>query len=57
MALSDKLVSQFAKLTNSKEESKTESIVYGTVFKQGDSDFVKIDGADHINPCHLHNGD
>lgn len=50
MALSDKLVSQFAKLTNSKEESKTESIVYGTVFKQGDSDFVKIDGADTLTP-------
>lgn len=50
MALSDKLVSQFAKLTNSKEESKTESIVYGTVFKQGDSAFVKIDGADTLTP-------
>lgn len=50
MSLSDKLVSQFAKLTNSKEESKTESIVYGTVFKQGDSDFVKIDGADTLTP-------
>lgn len=50
MALSDKLVSQFAKLTNSKEESKTESIVYGIVFKQGDSDFVKIDGADTLTP-------
>lgn len=50
MALSDKLVSQFAKLTNSKEESKTESIVYGTVFKQGDSDFVKIDGAGTLTP-------
>lgn len=50
MSLSDKLVSQFAKLTNSKEESKTESIVYGTVFKQGDSDFVKIDGADILTP-------
>lgn len=50
MALSDKLVSQFAKLTNTKEESKNESIVYGTVFKQGDSDFVKIDGADTLTP-------
>lgn len=50
MSLSDDLISQLVKATNTKEDIKKETTVYGTVVKQGKSDFVKIDGSDLLTP-------
>lgn len=48
MALSNDLISQFAKATKGTSKSIKETIVYGTV--QEDTSFVKIDGSDILTP-------
>lgn len=48
MALSNDLISQFAKATKGTSKSIKETVVYGTV--QEDTGFVKIDGSDILTP-------
>lgn len=48
MALSNDLISQFAKVTKGTSKSIKETVVYGTV--QEDTGFVKIDGSDILTP-------
>lgn len=50
MALSNELISQFAKLTAKPENTKTETTVYGTAKIENDTVFVKIDGSDRLTP-------
>ena len=50
MALSNELVSQFAKITTEKEETKTEEVVYGTTVSYNDTVYVKLDGSDRLTP-------
>lgn len=50
MALSNELVSQFAKITTEKEETKKEEIVYGTTVSYNDTVYVKLDGSDRLTP-------
>lgn len=49
MELSNNLISQFAKL-NSKTNSTSGELVYGTTVMQGSKLFVNIDGSDTITP-------
>lgn len=48
MKLSNDLVSQFAKITNDRMKNNQETIMYGTVVKNGNKLCVKIDGSDLI---------
>ena len=50
MALSNELISQFVKTVQEKEEPKKESTAYGTIIKQGDVEYVKLDGSDLLTP-------
>lgn len=50
MALSNDIISQFAKLTAKPENTKTESTAYGTAKIENDTVFVKIDGSDRLTP-------
>lgn len=50
MELPKKLVSEFAKVTNDSETPKTETTVYGTIVKNGDSVYAKFDGSDLTTP-------
>lgn len=50
MGLSNDLISQFVKVTIDKQSKPTESTVYGTVVKYGDSMYVKLDGSDILTP-------
>ena len=50
MALTNDLVSQFAKLTAQKTLTKSESIVYGTVVEQDGSLYVQLDGSNVLTP-------
>ena len=49
MALSNDLLTQFAKIANKKEEPKKETTVYGTVVYDG-ATYVRIDGSDLLTP-------
>lgn len=49
MALSNDLVSQFAKITKD-EKSKTEETVYGTTVEYNGEIYVKLDGSDQLTP-------
>ena len=50
MALSNELISQFAKIATDKEETKKEEIVYGTTVSYNDTVYVKLDGSDRLTP-------
>lgn len=50
MALSNDLISQFVKATQDKEETKKESTAYGKIVKQGDKEYVQLDGSDLLTP-------
>lgn len=50
MALSADLASQFAKIITPKEESKGESMVYGTVVEYDGAKYVRFDGSDLLTP-------
>lgn len=50
MALSTDLISQFAKVTNDKTESKKESTVYGNAVIVDGKTYVQIDGSDLMTP-------
>lgn len=51
MALSNELVSQFAKIVNSDRKRDKESTVYGTVVEdENGNKYVKLDGSDQLTP-------
>lgn len=50
MALSNDLISQFVKVTQDKKEDKKESTAYGKIVKQGDVEYVQLDGSDLLTP-------
>ena len=50
MALSNELISQFVKATQDKEQTKKESTAYGKIVKQGDVEYVQLDGSDLLTP-------
>lgn len=50
MVLDDLLISQFAKITKSDKQPKSDTIVYGTIVEQGGSTYMKIDGSDLLTP-------
>jgi hypothetical protein len=53
MQLPSSLVKEFAKMTNDTPERKKESTVYGTVVKDGDNYFVRLDGSDILTPIDM----
>lgn len=51
MALSNDLISQFAKIVKNNEKTNKESTVYGTVITDGNGNkYVKLDGSDQLTP-------
>ena len=50
MSLSNDLISQFAKITNDNEQTKSGSTVYGTIVEYNGSKYVKLDGSDLLTP-------
>ena len=50
MALSNDLISQFAKITNDNKKVKTEKTVYGTAVVYDGAMYVKLDGSDLLTP-------
>ena len=50
MALSNDLISQFVKVTRDNEQTKNESTAYGKIVKQGDTEYVQLDGSDLLTP-------
>lgn len=50
MALSNELVSQFAKIVNPQTTTKKESVVYGTAKKIGNQTYVQLDGSELSTP-------
>ena len=50
MTLSDDLISQFVKVTQDEKQTKKESTAYGKIIKQGDVEYVKLDGSDLLTP-------
>lgn len=50
MALSDDLISQFAKITKDEEKTSTEKTVYGTVVERNGEKYVQFDGSELLTP-------
>lgn len=50
MALSNDLISQFVKITQDKEQPKNEVTAYGKIVKDGDEEYVQLDGSDLLTP-------
>ena len=50
MALSNDLISQFAKTVNGKKNTDSETTVYGTTVKYGNKMYVQLDGSDRLTP-------
>lgn len=50
MKLSKKLVSEFVKVTNTNTKTKTETTVYGTIVKNGESTYARLDGSEILTP-------
>lgn len=50
MALSSDWISQFVKTTNDNTQTKNESTVYGKIVKQGDVEYVQLDGSELLTP-------
>ena len=53
MALSNELISQFAKLAKDDKPTKKETTVYGTVVIDSGVKYVKIDGSDRLTPISM----
>ena len=54
MELSADLLKRFVQVTNDKEPKKKETTVYGTVVKNGESTYVKLDGSSNtLTPAFL----
>ena len=50
MKLPNDLINKFVKSTNDNKKETKESTVYGTVVKDNDSFYVKLDGSDQLTP-------
>lgn len=50
MALSNELISQFAKIASDKKKAPTETTVYGTTVMRDGKPYVKLDGSDLLTP-------
>lgn len=50
MALSNDLISQFVKVTQNDKQTTKESTAYGKIVKQGDVEYVQLDGSDLLTP-------
>lgn len=50
MKLSKKLITEFVKVTNTPEKPKSETTVYGTIVKNGESTYAQLDGSDILTP-------
>ena len=50
MALSNELISQFVKATQDNKQTNNETIAYGKIVKQGDIEYVQLDGSDLLTP-------
>lgn len=50
MALSNELISQFAKLTTTQDKTSPESTVYGTIVEYNGEKYVQIDGSELLTP-------
>ena len=50
MALSNELVSQFAKVVKSSDKSKTEKTLFGTIVEYNGRKYMRIDGSDLLTP-------
>lgn len=50
MELPKKLITEFVKVTNNTPKAKSETIVYGSIVKNGDSTYAKLDGSETLTP-------
>lgn len=50
MSLSNDLISQFVKATQDPQKPEKDVVIYGTIKKEGNRDYVKLDGADLLTP-------
>lgn len=50
MKLPKKLVSEFVKVTNTNVKTKSETTVYGTIVKNGESTYAQLDGSEILTP-------
>lgn len=50
MKLPKSLLKEFVKVTSNTTKTKTETTVYGSIVKDGDSTYVKLDGSDNLTP-------
>ena len=50
MKLPKNLISEFVKITSNSTKSKSETTVYGSIVKNGESTYVKLDGSDILTP-------
>lgn len=50
MALSNELISQFAKMTNPKDETRQDPTLYGVIVEHDGTKYVKIDGSELLTP-------
>lgn len=50
MALSNQLLSEFAKITNDKSKEQKNTTAYGEVIRVGSDSFVRIDGSELLTP-------
>lgn len=50
MGLSSDLISQFVKVTNDTKTTKKEVVLYGTIRKYNDTNYVQLDGSDLLTP-------
>lgn len=50
MRLPSNLISEFVKITNDREKEPKETTVYGSIVKNGDSVYVRLDGSNVLTP-------
>lgn len=50
MALSNDLISQFVKATQDEQQTNKETIAYGKIVKDGDNEYIQLDGSDLLTP-------
>ena len=50
MSLPSNLVSEFVRITNDSKKTKAETTVYGTIVKDGDTTYAKLDGSNVLTP-------
>ena len=51
MSLPSNLISEFVRITNDVEKPNTETTSYGTIVKDGDNTYVRLDGSDVLTPA------